>query len=102
MANSEGVVTAAFHQRTMQELQKIARLIVSEQSDAMTLLVSENEGKLQFVAAKGKNVTKSMKDIAAKALPLINGKGGGSDQMVQGGGDCMISKEELLLAMEKA
>lgn len=102
VANSEGVVTAAFHQRTMQELQKIARLIVSDQSDAMTLLVSENEGKLQFVAAKGKNVTKSMKDIAAKALPLINGKGGGSDQMVQGGGDCMISKEELLLAMEKA
>jgi len=86
----------------MQELQKIARLIVSEQSDAMTLLVSENEGNLQYVAAKGKNVTKSMKDIAAKALPLINGKGGGSDQMVQGGGDCMISKEELLLAMEKA
>ncbi|WP_155593406.1 alanyl-tRNA editing protein [Lysinibacillus cavernae] len=102
VANSEGVVTAAFNQRTMQELQKIARIIVTDQADIMTLLVSENEGKLQFVAAKGKNVTKSMKDVAGKALPLINGKGGGSDQMVQGGGECTMSKEELLVALQNA
>ena len=43
-----------------------------------------------------------MKDVAQKALPLINGKGGGSDQMVQGGGDCTISKEALLAAMQDA
>ncbi|WDU79754.1 alanyl-tRNA editing protein [Lysinibacillus sp. G01H] len=102
LVNSEGVVTAAFNQRTMQELQKIARLIVTEQKDVIALLVSENEGKLQFVAARGNNVSKSMKDVAQKALPLINGKGGGSDQMVQGGGDCTVSKEELLAAMQDA
>ncbi len=84
----------------MQELQKLARTIVSEQEDMVTLLVSESEGKLQFVAARGKHVSKSMKAIAEKALPLINGKGGGSDQMVQGGGECIISKEELLEAMQ--
>lgn len=102
LVNSEGVVTAAFNQRTMQELQKIARIIVTEQKDVIALLVSENEGKLQFVAARGNNVSKSMKDVAQKALPLINGKGGGSDQMVQGGGDCTVSKEELLAAMQDA
>ncbi|MFJ7921808.1 DHHA1 domain-containing protein [Lysinibacillus fusiformis] len=98
--NSSGLVAAAFQQRTMQELQKLARTIVSEQEDMVTLLVSESEGKLQFVAARGKHVSKSMKAIAEKALPLINGKGGGSDQMVQGGGECIISKEELLEAMQ--
>ncbi|WP_336636409.1 alanyl-tRNA editing protein [Lysinibacillus fusiformis] len=98
--NSSGLVTAAFQQRTMQELQKLARTIVSEQEDMVTLLVSESDGKLQFVAARGKHVSKSMKAIAEKALPLINGKGGGSDQMVQGGGECIISKEELLEAMQ--
>ncbi|WP_369382165.1 alanyl-tRNA editing protein [Lysinibacillus fusiformis] len=98
--NSSGLVTAAFQQRTMQELQKLARTIVSEQEDMVTLLVSESEGKLQFVAARGNHVSKSMKAIAEKALPLINGKGGGSDQMVQGGGECIISKEELLEAMQ--
>ncbi|QSB11900.1 alanyl-tRNA editing protein [Lysinibacillus fusiformis] len=102
LVNSEGIVTAAFNQRTMQELQKIARIIVTEQKDVITLLVSENVDKLQFVAARGTNVSKSMKDIAQKALPLINGKGGGSDQMVQGGGDCTISKEALLAAMQDA
>lgn len=102
VSNSEGVITATFQQRTMQELQKIARMIVSEQLDITALLVSESEGKLQFVAARGKNVSKSMKVIAEKALPLIKGKGGGSDQMVQGGGECIISKEELLEAMQNA
>ncbi|MEK5230382.1 DHHA1 domain-containing protein [Lysinibacillus sp. FSL K6-0232] len=96
------VVAAAFHQRTMQELQKIARTIVTQQADSTVLLVSQNDSKLQFVAAKGKNVTQSMKVIAEKILPLINGKGGGNDQMIQGGGDCTMTKEQLLEAMQNA
>lgn len=100
MAQNTRLVAAVFDQRTMQELQKIARIIVTEQADMMALLVSQNEDKLQFVAAKGKYIEKSMKDIADKVLPLINGKGGGSDQMVQGGGDCTMTKEELLKAMQ--
>lgn len=95
------MVAAAFSQRTMQELQKLARMIVTERADAIVLLVTENEGKLQFVAAKGPATERSMKDIAAKALPLINGKGGGNDQMVQGGGEHLISKEQLLKAMQE-
>ncbi|MEA0556304.1 DHHA1 domain-containing protein [Lysinibacillus irui] len=102
VAGNEDVVAAAFNQRTMQELQKIARIIVIDNPDVTALLASENEGKLQFVAAKGKNVAKSMKVIAEKVLPLINGKGGGSDQMVQGGGECTISKEELLEVLQNA
>ena len=102
VAGSENVVAAAFNQRTMQDLQKIARIIVIDNPDVTALLASENEGKLQFVAAKGKNVAKSMKVIAEKVLPLINGKGGGSDQMVQGGGECTISKEELLNVLQNA
>lgn len=102
VAGNEDVVAAAFNQRTMQELQKIARIIVIDNPDVTALLASENEGKLQFVAAKGKNVAKSMKVIAEKVLPLINGKGGGSDQMVQGGGECTISKEKLLEVLQNA
>ncbi|WP_341301259.1 DHHA1 domain-containing protein [Lysinibacillus sp. FSL H8-0500] len=100
MAQNDTLVAVAFDQRTMQELQKIARIIVTEQADMTALLVSHTEGKLQFVAARGKYVEKNMKDIAEKVLLLINGKGGGSDQMVQGGGDCTMTKEELLEAMQ--
>jgi alanyl-tRNA synthetase len=101
VSSKKSIITAAFTQRTMQELQKLARTVVAEQTDAIALLVSENEDKLQFVAARGAKVEKSMKDIAAKVLPLVNGKGGGSNQMVQGGGERLISTEQLLEAMQE-
>ncbi|MFF2797616.1 alanyl-tRNA editing protein [Lysinibacillus xylanilyticus] len=101
VSSKELIITAAFTQRSMQELQKLARTIVAEQAESIVLLVSENEDKLQFVAARGAKVEKSMKDITAKALPLINGKGGGSDQMIQGGGERIISTEQLLEAVQE-
>ncbi|MGE7092427.1 alanyl-tRNA editing protein [Lysinibacillus sp. NPDC048646] len=101
-SNNDLIITASFSQRTVQELQKLARFIVAERSDVTALLVSQNEDKLQFVAARGAHVETSMKDIAAHVLPLINGKGGGSEQMVQGGGECIIATEQLLTAMQEA
>ena len=102
ISNNNHMIAAAFSNRTMQELQKLARIIVTEQKDAIVLLVTENEDKLQFVAARGAVAERSMKDIAAKILPLINGKGGGNDQMVQGGGEQLIPTGELLKAMQDA
>ncbi|EON73621.1 serine-tRNA(Ala) deacylase AlaX [Lysinibacillus sphaericus] len=101
-ASNAYIITAAFRHRTVQELQKLARFIVAERSEVIALLASENEDKLQFVAARGAQVEKNMKDIATHVLPLINGKGGGSEQMVQGGGECLIATEQLLTAMQEA
>jgi len=101
-ASDNNIITAAFNNRSIQELQKLARFIVAERSDAIALLVSENEDKLQFVATRGAHGQTSMKELAAKVLPLINGKGGGSDQMVQGGGERIIAREQLLTAMQEA
>jgi len=101
ISTNDHMIAAAFSQRTMQELQKLARMIVTERADAIVLLVTENEDKLQFVASRGTAAERSMKDIATKALPLINGKGGGNDQMVQGGGEHIISTEQLLKAMQE-
>ncbi|MGE6517127.1 alanyl-tRNA editing protein [Lysinibacillus sphaericus] len=101
-ASNAYIITAAFRHRNVQELQKLARFIVAERSEVIALLASENEDKLQFVAARGAQVEKNMKDIATHVLPLINGKGGGSEQMVQGGGECLIATEQLLTAMQEA
>ncbi|MET4562100.1 alanyl-tRNA synthetase [Lysinibacillus parviboronicapiens] len=100
-SSTDLIITASFSQRTVQELQKLARFIVAERTDVTVLLVSQNEDKLQFVAARGAHVETSMKDIAAHVLPFINGKGGGSEQMVQGGGECIISPAKLLVAMQE-
>lgn len=69
------------------ELQKLARCITQENPHTIALLVADNEDKLQFIAARGGEVEVSMKSISTAILPLVNGKGGGSDALVQGGGE---------------
>ncbi len=96
-----GIVAASFDNRSVQTLQKLGRAVVSELSDCVCLLVSENEDKLQFIAARGSGVEKSMKEISGAILPLVNGKGGGNDAFVQGGGEKCLSAEELLGEMKK-
>lgn len=98
----ETVISQAYLNRTIQELQKLARFIVTANPQAVALLVADNADKLQFVAARGADVAVSMKEISEKVLPLINGKGGGNDALVQGGGEKGISSEDLLKEMQKA
>lgn len=99
---NETVAAATFENRSIQSLQKLARFITQQNDEAIALLVANNEDKLQFVAARGSEQTKSMKDISAAALPLINGKGGGNDALVQGGGEKNVSAEALIEAMKEA
>jgi len=94
--NSVSSIQAIYQNRSIQELQKLARMVVAETKDSVVFLVAENEQLLQFVAARGENVDLSMKQLAANALSLINGKGGGSDLFAQGGGEASISAELLL------
>lgn len=94
--SENGIVGASFENRTVQALQKLGRTVVSQMEDGICLLVANNDDKLQFIAARGNQVEKSMKVISGAILPLINGKGGGSDAFVQGGGEKRLSAVELL------
>lgn len=99
--SENGIVGASFENRTVQALQKLGRTVVSQMEDGICLLVANNDDKLQFIAARGNQVEKSMKVISGAILPLINGKGGGSDAFVQGGGEKCLSAVELLDEMRK-
>jgi alanyl-tRNA synthetase len=94
--HEEKLVSRMFIGRTIQELQKLARLIISKEPLANVLFVSENEGRLQVVGARGQNASQNMKLLIADALKLINGKGGGNEAFAQGGGEALLSGEELL------
>ena len=96
------ILAVHFNQRSVQELQKLARFTVAERPEAIVFVASENQDKLQFVAARGSQIETSMKAIATNVLPLIHGKGGGGDQMVQGGGERTMSAAQLLIAMQDA
>ncbi|OCS91243.1 alanyl-tRNA editing protein [Caryophanon latum] len=96
------IATQAFDDLSMQQLQKIARAVVTQNADTQVFLASHVDGKIQIVAARGENVTRSMKDITAHVLPLINGKGGGNDQFVQGGGEPLLTAAQVIEAMQQA
>ncbi|MBY0121221.1 alanine--tRNA ligase-related protein [Bacillus sp. S/N-304-OC-R1] len=90
------VICEVFQNRSIQELQKLGRSIAAESNEAVVFLANELNGKLQFVCARGSEVTSSMKKVSGALLGLINGKGGGSDQFAQGGGESLLSGEQLL------
>ncbi len=100
--HGEIIISEAYENRTIQELQKLARFITAENSKAIAFLAAHNADKLQFVAARGTDVPVSMKNISGKILPLINGKGGGNDALVQGGGENILSPQDVLVEMKKA
>lgn len=95
-SSSNGLmISKQFKNRPIQEVQKLARAVTVQSEDAVVFFVNDAEEKLQFVCAKGKTPKGSMKEITNKLLLLINGKGGGNDLFAQGGGEALITAEEL-------
>ncbi|WP_404444187.1 DHHA1 domain-containing protein [Sutcliffiella horikoshii] len=95
------LILAVFQTREMSELQSMARKITSGADDINVFLFAENAGKVQFVGAKGSKSDLNMKLIAKDVFPLINGKGGGSESFVQGGGERIITGNELLQEIKR-
>ncbi|EFV74405.1 alanyl-tRNA editing protein [Cytobacillus oceanisediminis] len=96
IAGNGECTSKVFEGRSIQELQKLARLIASQSENAVVILINETADKLQFVCASGADSGSDMKGLAAELLQKINGKGGGNPQFAQGGGDKLMSGENLL------
>lgn len=89
-------ITAIFTNRSMQDLQKLARLITQRDAKVLVLLVTEDGERVQFVCACGEHIGLAMNDLAKAVLPYINGKGGGNPKMAQGGGSTDKSAADVL------
>jgi alanyl-tRNA synthetase len=90
------ILYKVFQNRTIQELQQLARFITAEEEGACVFLAAENENRLQLVAARGTARNVNMKSLMGEILPLINGKGGGNEAFAQGGGEAVMTGEQLL------
>ncbi|MGD6968018.1 alanyl-tRNA editing protein [Rossellomorea vietnamensis] len=88
------VVKQIFSQRSMADLQHLAKGVL-QANEAVVLLVSENGDKLQFVFGSAK-ADKNMKELMAYAVQLTEGKGGGRPSLAQGGGNAVLTGEELM------
>jgi alanyl-tRNA synthetase len=94
--NGTEIISKVLHNRSMKEMQQLARTITSYSNGAIVILISENDTQLQIVAARGSLQKVSMKKLLANILPTINGKGGGNEVMAQGGGEMVLKGNELL------
>ncbi|WP_163102313.1 alanyl-tRNA editing protein [Peribacillus alkalitolerans] len=97
------MIAESFEGKTMQDLQKLAKTMLSKTNESMVIsLVSKYEGKLQVVVGRTGDVTVSMKTWVNLFLPEIDGRGGGNDTFAQGGGESSMSASDLLaLALGK-
>ncbi|NMH72861.1 alanyl-tRNA editing protein [Bacillus sp. RO2] len=90
------IIKSVFQHKEMAELQSMARKLVAADDDINVFLLAENDGKLQFVGARGSESNLDMRSVAQKIFALINGKGGGRENFVQGGGETTLTGEEVL------
>ncbi|TYS68969.1 alanyl-tRNA editing protein [Sutcliffiella horikoshii] len=90
------IIKSVLQNKEMAELQSMARKLVSAKDDINVFLFAENGGKLQFVGARGSNSNLDMRYVANKVFTFINGKGGGRENFVQGGGETALTGEEVL------
>jgi alanyl-tRNA synthetase len=94
--NGQRVISKVVQNRSLKELQQLARIITNLLNEVIVILISENESQLQVVTASGSDQQVSMKGLLADILPTINGKGGGNEVMAQGGGDLVVTGNKLL------
>jgi alanyl-tRNA synthetase len=89
------IVMKNFSERSMQELQRLARKMTANHPEVIVLLVSDGP-KLQMVCARGQSVQLEMDAWMKFLLPMVQGKGGGNKEMAQGGGVPLITVDSLL------
>ncbi len=99
--NEGQFVSHIFQNRSLKELQKLARLMTTENDSVVVFLAAQNDQQLQVVCARGQGRSESMKKVLGKAMSLIEGKGGGNDLFAQGGGAAKIQPEQLLECLIK-
>ncbi|MBN9654756.1 alanyl-tRNA editing protein [Halobacillus sp. GSS1] len=92
-SKEQSVIRRVFSNRPIKMLQSLGKMIVEEAPSAYLILISEQEDQLQFVLARGAEINRNMNEVAKQSMPLIEGKGGGKPNFVQGGGKRIVDGE---------
>jgi alanyl-tRNA synthetase len=89
------LIVKSFADRPVQELQKLSQMI-SESAPAAIQLFVTGKDRFQLLFACGSDILLPMNELLKETVKLINGKGGGNVRTAQGGGEKLVSAEELL------
>lgn len=99
--NDQSMLAYRFENRSMNDIRRLAHMLTEHNPECTVLFVTENEGQIQIVCARGADVPGDMRRLLADSLSLIHGKGGGNPAMAQGAGNALISSEQVLNHMRE-
>ncbi|ANU22315.1 alanyl-tRNA editing protein [Planococcus donghaensis] len=96
------LIQEVFENRSIKELQQLARLVIGQHPSAIALFISSTDGDTRFVCAKGEDAPGDMREVLKQLLALTDGKGGGNVQFAQGGGKTTKSPATFLSTFQTA
>ena len=91
-----------FYNRSVKEIQQVARLVAAREKEAYVLLLSVEGKGVRFVCAKGEKAPGDMRAVLKELLALTDGKGGGNSGFVQGGGNTEFVSEHFIGTFQNA
>lgn len=97
-----GFIQKLFSHRPVKEVQQLARLAIANHPSAVLLFLVEEGDSIRFVCAKGASAEGDVKNVLKELLQLSDGKGGGNDQFVQGGGKTGHTPEEFFRTFQSS
>ena len=90
------LIKEIFQNRPIHDLQNLVKGIVTNKTNLIVIFISEQQEKLQIVCGRTDELDINLNMMLKAVLPSIHGKGGGRPSFVQGGGERVISPEELM------
>ncbi|HZH60607.1 MAG TPA: DHHA1 domain-containing protein [Metabacillus sp.] len=89
-------IKTIFENRPIHDLQNLAKELITNYTNHIVVFISEQPDKLQIVCARTEDIEVNLNQVLKEVLPSIHGKGGGRPSFVQGGGEKVITPDEVM------
>jgi alanyl-tRNA synthetase len=100
-SGKNGVIGAVYEDRPLKELQQLAKTAIEIHPASALLLLSVDEDGTKFVCANGAESPGELKTLLPVLLEQLDGKGGGNNRLIQGGGK-RVDRPETLISIFSA
>lgn len=101
MVNENKVISKVFENKSIKELRYIVNNIVSNNQNFLICLLSIEDGKVNLVIGKSKDIETNIKEKFESYISLLNGKGGGSPFLLQGSGKNVKKVDDVIISFKK-
>jgi len=95
-------IKTIFKNRPVHVLQNLAKELVINSTNLIVVFISEQPDKIQIVCTRTEEIDVNLNQVLKEVLPSIHGKGGGRPSFVQGGGEKVITPEEVMKLLVRA